>query len=88
MGTKIEFKSSGKTAEWEDRFSSLLDLAREAGVEMETDCEQGFCGTCKARLISGEVDMETDDGLDEADLEENMILPCVSVPKTDVVLEA
>ena len=54
---------------------------------METDCEQGLCGTCKVKLISGEVDMETDDGLDEADLEQNMILPCVSVPRTDVVLE-
>ena len=36
---------------------------------METDCEQGLCGTCKVKLISGELDMETDDGLDEADLE-------------------
>jgi ferredoxin len=87
MKVKVEFRNSKKTAEWNDRFSSILELARESGVEMETDCEQGLCGTCKVKLISGEVDMETDDGLDEADLEQNMILPCVSVPRTDVVLE-
>ena len=87
MKIKVEFRNSKKTVEWDNRFSSILELARESGVEIETDCEQGICGTCKARLISGEVDMENDDGLDEADLEQNMILPCVSVPKTDVVLD-
>jgi ferredoxin len=87
MKLKVEFRISKKTVEWDDRFSSILELARESGVEIETDCEQGICGTCKVRLISGEVDMENDDGLDEADLEQNMILPCVSVPKTDVVLD-
>jgi ferredoxin len=84
---KVEFKISNKTVDWDDRFLSILELAQEAGVEIETDCEQGLCGTCKVKLLSGEVDMETDDGLDEAELEQNMILPCVAVPKTDVVLE-
>ena len=84
---KVEFSDSGQSVEWEDRFSSILELAQESGLEIETDCEQGFCGTCKVKLVSGEVDMESDDGLDEADLEQNMILPCVSVPKTDVVLK-
>ena len=32
--------------------------------------------------------MEVEDGLDDADLEQNMILLCVSIPRTDVVLEA
>jgi ferredoxin len=84
---KVEFSDSGKSAEWEDRFESILELARQIEVQIETDCEQGFCGTCKAKLISGEVDMETDEGLDEGDLNQNMVLPCVSVPKSDVVLK-
>lgn len=87
MKVKIEFRNSDKTMEWDDDFSSILDLARDAGVNIETDCEQGLCGTCKVKLVSGEVGMETDEGLDEADRKENMILPCVSVPKTDVVLD-
>jgi len=87
MEIKVEFKDSGKTIDWNNRFSNILELAQEAGVEIDTDCEQGFCGTCKVKLVSGEVDMERDDGLDEADLEQNMILPCVSVPRTDIVLK-
>jgi len=87
MEIKVEFKDSGKTMDWNNRFSNILELAQEAGVEIDTDCEQGFCGTCKVKLVSGEVDMERVDGLDEADLEQNMILPCVSVPRTDIVLK-
>lgn len=87
MEIKVEFRDSGKTVEWDDRFSNILELAQEAGVEIETDCEQGFCGTCKVKLLSGEVDMEADDGLDAADLEQNMILPCVAIPRTDLVLK-
>ena len=87
MEIKVEFKESGKTVDWDNHCSNILELAQEAQVEIETDCEQGFCGTCKVKLISGEVDMESDDGLDEADLEQNMILPCVSVPRTDIVLK-
>jgi len=87
MEIKVEFKDSGKTVDWDNRFSSILELAQEAGVEIETDCEQGFCGTCKMKLLSGKVNMSSDDGLDEADLEQNMILPCVSIPRTDIVLK-
>lgn len=87
MAITVEFKTSGKTAQWDDSYESLLDLAEESGIEIETDCEAGVCGTCKLRLISGKVDMEVEDGLDEADVAGNMILPCVAVPVTDIVLE-
>ena len=86
MGKKVEFKLSNVTVDWDDRFESILELAEESGVSIESDCEQGFCGTCKVKLLEGEVTMETEDGLDDVDLEQNMILPCVSLPKTDIVV--
>ncbi len=88
MSRNVEFKQSGKTVEWDDRFDSILELAEESGVSIESDCEQGFCGTCKTKLLSGEVKMEVEDGLDDEDVDENVILLCVSVPKTDVVIDA
>ena len=87
MAITVEFKISGKTAEWDESYENLLELAEEKGVEIETDCEAGVCGTCKVRLISGKVDMEVEDGLEEEDIAANMILPCVAVPLTDIVLE-
>ena len=88
MGPIVEFRQSNKTVEWDDSSQSILELAEKNGIEIESDCEEGICGTCKTKLISGEVEMQADDGLDEEDIEKNMILPCVSVPKTDVILEA
>jgi ferredoxin len=86
MGKKVEFRLSKRTVDWDDSFDSILELAEKSGVSIESDCEQGFCGTCKVKLLEGEVTMEVEDGLDDDDLEQNMILPCVSVPKTDIVV--
>ncbi len=87
MAYTITFKNSGKTAQWDGSHENLLELAEENGIEIDTECEAGVCGTCKVRLLSGDVEMEVDDGLEDEDREQNMILPCVAVPKSDIVLE-
>jgi len=88
MGYKVTFQKSGTVLEWNDRFESILELAEENGIEIEYECRQGFCGTCKVKLLSGEVDMDIEDGLEDEDREEGFILTCVAVPKSDIVLEA
>lgn len=88
MSYQVEFKRSGKTVSWKDQYESILDLAETHGIKIESECQQGFCGTCVVKLLSGEVKMETDDGLDEADREKGMILTCTAVPVTDITLEA
>ena len=88
MAIQVEFKQSGKTVQWDESLDSILELARANGVEIDSDCEAGICGTCKVRLLSGKVDMEAEDGLENEDIEQNMILACVSVPITDISLEA
>ena len=35
---------------------SILAVLSEAGIEVPRSCEQGICGTCETRVISGEVD--------------------------------
>jgi ferredoxin len=85
---KIQFQKSGKTLEWDDRFENILDLAEANGIQLENACRVGVCGTCKVKLLSGEVYMETEDGLQDEDRNQNLILPCVAVPKTDWVIDA
>jgi glycine betaine catabolism B len=85
---KIQFQKSDKTLEWDDRFENVLDLAEANGIQLENACRVGVCGTCKVKLLSGEVYMETEDGLQDEDRNQNMILPCVAVPKTDLVIDA
>ncbi len=88
MPFKIEFRKSVKTFEWEETFGNLLDFAEAKGIQMESNCRIGVCGSCKVKLISGKVVMESEDALEENDREQNLILPCVALPETDLVIDA
>jgi ferredoxin-NADP reductase len=35
---------------------SVLEILNEAGIEVACSCQQGICGTCETRVVSGEVD--------------------------------
>ena len=88
MGFQVEFKKSGKKAEWNEKYESLLELAEAEGIEIGNSCRQGYCGTCMVKLLSGEVQMSADDALDDVDREQGMILSCSAVPVSDIVIEA
>jgi vanillate O-demethylase ferredoxin subunit len=60
---------------------SLLQALRNAGVDIESSCEQGLCGTCATALLDGEPD-HRDQFLSADQKDENMIImPCVSRAK-------
>jgi ferredoxin-NADP reductase len=66
---------------------SLLEAAEAAGGRIESSCRAGSCGTCRTRLVSGEVEGEAD-GLSEGDRREGYIHPCVTYARGDCALEA
>ena len=35
---------------------SALDVVRQALPDVAYSCQQGFCGTCRARVLSGDVE--------------------------------
>lgn len=50
---EVKIKSSGKILPVPaDR--TMADVLRDAGCVVETDCEDGYCGTCITRYLSGE----------------------------------
>ncbi|BBP65775.1 oxidoreductase [Pseudomonas sp. Cab53] len=67
---------------------TLLEVIREAGVDMPSSCEQGACGTCLAPVIEGEPDHQ-DVYLNDAERKSgNKIITCVSRAKsTRLVLD-
>jgi len=75
-GFTVEFAISGKTARVREG-QSILEAAGEAGVEIPSACRQGQCGTCKTRLLSGEVQMSAERGLDQESKARGFILTCV-----------
>ena len=81
----ITFEQSGKTVEWNPAYGSLLECAEANGVTIDCGCRAGNCGTCVVELNSGEVDYTVESG---AAPEEGACLTCVTVPKSDLSLQA
>ena len=82
----IEFRGAGRTVSC-PAGTTILAAAREAGIAHPSSCAEGVCGTCKATMVSGEVDMDHQGGIRPREVREGKILPCCSVPRTDIVLE-
>lgn len=51
----VVFERSAKEARWQPGGGSLLELAESRGLNPEFSCRGGSCGTCKTRLVSGQV---------------------------------
>jgi ferredoxin-NADP reductase len=65
----------------------VLDAARQAGVRLPASCTQGMCGTCKVKLVSGEVQMKHNGGIRQREIDQGMVLLCCSKPLTDLVID-
>lgn len=66
----------------------ILDVADEIGVEIDNSCRVGTCGVCRVKLLSGQVTMAVEDGLEPGDREHNIILACQAKSTGNVVVEA
>jgi len=64
---------------------SILDNARSAGVPAPFACKTGVCSTCRARVVSGRVEMKANFGLSESEVAQGYVLTCQAVPLTDDV---
>ena len=65
---------------------SILDCASAAGLEVPFSCTSGVCGTCRAKLIEGQVRMERNFALDKREVESGFVLTCQAHPTTERVV--
>ena len=56
---------------------TLLTALRRAGVAAPYSCQQGFCGTCRTRVVAGDVD-HRDTLLTDPERAGGMMLVCIS----------
>jgi ferredoxin len=52
---EVELKDSGLTLPVRAD-QTLLAALRAANIDVQSDCEEGLCGSCEVRVVSGEVD--------------------------------
>ena len=72
------------TVSW-PRDEKLLDVLLAKGIEAPFSCREGHCGACATTILSGEVEMETNDVLEPDDIADGLILACQSHPSSDSV---
>lgn len=64
---------------------TVLDAVKAAGLKPPFSCQSGVCGSCKAKLIKGEVHMRARMALEDKDIDGGAILTCQSLATTDTL---
>ncbi|MEO7942064.1 MAG: 1,2-phenylacetyl-CoA epoxidase subunit PaaE [Marmoricola sp.] len=63
----------------------ILDSAQATRADLPFACKGGVCGTCRAHLTSGEVDMRRNYALEDDEVARGFVLTCQSHPVSDGV---
>lgn len=74
---EFELASSGE---------NILDAGIHRGMELPHSCKAGVCSTCKAKLVSGQVEMDITHALEAHEIDDGMILTCQAHPVSDQVV--
>lgn len=67
------------------REETILDATLRARPDAPFSCTNGVCGTCRARLVSGEVRMDRNYALEPEEVAAGIVLACQSHPVTEAV---
>ena len=67
-----------------DRGETVLNAAQRAGYELPYSCRKGVCGTCKCKLISGDMRAYSGDTLSEQEKAAGQVLLCPARPRSDL----
>ncbi|GAA2351731.1 phenylacetate-CoA oxygenase/reductase subunit PaaK [Saccharopolyspora halophila] len=63
----------------------VLDAAQQVRPDLPFACKGGVCGTCRAKITTGEVNMRRNFALEDAELAAGYRLTCQSLPTTPEV---
>ncbi|GLY33262.1 1,2-phenylacetyl-CoA epoxidase subunit PaaE [Kineosporia sp. NBRC 101731] len=64
---------------------AILEGAQATRADLPFACKGGVCGTCRAVVREGEVDMRRNYALEPAEVDAGFVLTCQSFPVSDVV---
>lgn len=87
-GSAITVKLDGRTFEFNLDYNgnAILDAALAEGADAPFACKGGVCCTCKAKILEGEVEMESNYGLDKSEVKAGFVLTCQSHPRSRKVV--
>jgi ring-1,2-phenylacetyl-CoA epoxidase subunit PaaE len=63
----------------------VLDSAQKVRSDLPFACKGGVCGTCRARVTDGEVEMRRNYALEPAEVDAGYVLTCQTLPLSEAV---
>jgi ferredoxin len=87
IGGTVMFQASDTSVQ-ASADATVLDVADGAGVFIDSACRSGTCGSCRVKLVSGDVRMAVDDALTAQDKEDGYILACQATVRGAVRIDA
>ncbi|SEN44597.1 2Fe-2S iron-sulfur cluster-binding protein [Actinacidiphila rubida] len=85
-GATIRATLDGRGGSWPSQGGeSLLETVLRNRSDAPYACKGGVCGTCRTKLVSGEVRMDRNFALEPEETEAGYVLACQSHPATPVV---
>lgn len=84
---RVDIRQARTSLEIQDG-QTILDAALAAGIPFPHGCKSGRCGSCKSRLIEGEVELlkHSRFALTDEEKADGLILPCRALPQTDAAV--
>ena len=88
QGLKLEVRIDGRrrVIPFDAEKGNILESARASGLPAPYACKAGVCATCRAKLVSGTVEMGKNYGLSSEEVADGYILTCQAVPSSDNVV--
>lgn len=88
MSVRIRIEPSGREFE-AARGETILESALRAGANVPYNCNNGSCGQCAARLVSGELGkrLPHDYTFKQHEKDQGLFLMCSATPGSDMVIE-
>jgi ring-1,2-phenylacetyl-CoA epoxidase subunit PaaE len=74
-----------RTTAVSSRTTSVLEAAQQTRTDLPFACKGGVCGTCRARVTAGEVEMVRNYALEPDEVADGFVLTCQSFPVTERV---
>ncbi|MFP5334178.1 MAG: 1,2-phenylacetyl-CoA epoxidase subunit PaaE [Actinomycetes bacterium] len=86
-GSEVTIRLGGRTTTFAmPEEGSILDATLAVRNDAPYACKGGVCGTCRCRLVEGDVEMARNYALEDSEIEAGFRLACQSVPTTPRVV--
>ena len=85
--TKITLIIDGENMNFSmDKDNNILDEALANGIDVPYSCQGGVCTTCRGKLEKGKVIMDDDQMLSDEEINDGLMLTCISKPDSDEIV--